>query len=107
MFVRKLCSYDLGRVNSSQLHQNKITMFNGTDDKEFSTRVNSARLADYVSKHVRLPCKVLKVSRISLISDARLLLTQRVFYVFLARWGAYNGGGERWGTGHCQYFICA
>ncbi|KJA25649.1 hypothetical protein HYPSUDRAFT_134608 [Hypholoma sublateritium FD-334 SS-4] len=36
-------------------------MFNGTDEKEFSTRVNSARLADYVSKHVRLPCKVLKM----------------------------------------------
>ena len=50
----------------------KTTMFNSTDDKEFSTRVNSARLADYVSKHVRLPCKVLKVSQISLISDAGL-----------------------------------
>lgn len=48
----------------------KTTMFNGTDDKEFSTRVNSARLADYVSKNVRLPCKVLKVSPISLISSS-------------------------------------
>ena len=50
----------------------KTTMFNSTDDKEFSTRVNSARLADYVSKHVRLPCKVLKVSRILLISGSRV-----------------------------------
>ncbi|KAF8960304.1 replication factor A protein 3 [Flammula alnicola] len=30
-------------------------------DKDLSTRVNSARLADYVGKHIRLPCKALKL----------------------------------------------
>ncbi|KAF8155599.1 hypothetical protein B0H34DRAFT_798760 [Crassisporium funariophilum] len=41
-------------------------MFQGDEsserDKDLSTRVNSARLSDYVGKHVRLPCKALKMS---------------------------------------------
>jgi len=37
--------------------------FDGADNKtDLSTRVNSARLADYVGKHVRLACKALQVS---------------------------------------------
>ena len=30
-------------------------------DKNLSTRVNAARLPDYIGRHVRLACKVLKV----------------------------------------------
>jgi hypothetical protein len=35
----------------------------GSDNNpDLSPRVNSARLADYVGKHVRLACKALQVS---------------------------------------------
>jgi hypothetical protein len=30
-------------------------------DKNLSTRVNAARLPEYIGRHVRLACKVLKV----------------------------------------------
>ena len=33
-----------------------------TDTKNLSTRVNAARLPEYIGRHVRLTCKVLKVS---------------------------------------------
>ena len=32
-----------------------------SEDKNLSTRVNAARLSEYVGRHVRLACKVLKV----------------------------------------------
>lgn len=32
-----------------------------SDDKNLSTRVNAARLPEYIGRHVRLACKVLKV----------------------------------------------
>ena len=34
-------------------------------DKNLSTRVNAARLPEYIGRHVRLACKVLKVRVLS------------------------------------------
>lgn len=34
-------------------------------DKTLSTRVNAARLPEYIEKHVRLACKVVKVRVLS------------------------------------------
>ena len=36
-----------------------------SEDKNLSTRVNAARLPEYIGRHVRLACKVLKVRVLS------------------------------------------
>jgi hypothetical protein len=47
-----------------------------SEDKNLSTRVNAARLSEYIGRHVRLACKVLKVRVLShyLVLRIELLL---------------------------------
>ena len=43
-----------------------FTMNNESDDRQLSTRVNSARLSGYLEKNIRLACKVLFVRSFSI-----------------------------------------
>ena len=43
-------------------------------DKNLSTRVNAARLPEYVGRHVRLACKILKVRASSTLSSVLKLI---------------------------------
>ena len=57
------------------------------ENKELSTRVNSARLPDYLGKLVRLACRTLKVRLLSLCSAIVFgKVSDRCPFLLFPRW---------------------